>query len=600
MKERPKICCLDIDKSTIESLQESSFNIFDGSLGKKVKVKDAKFSKLLLNYDFPPNVHEYDIIIVDLDNEEIIDYCQDDHTRELHTGNTAGYFLSKYPETLFNPRPFSSHVFKKELSELKKRPHMVIAFATESYKLKYTIYNEGVNSSKSETPEIEIYSLLSDIDIAPAKFGTEVATCNGHYGLRLLLERYKKSISYKQTFHRRYIYSDSEKNSIPDPSFFPLMVNSHDEIISFMRFNNEQLLLVFPIIEEKKSFLKELLLTIAPDLMPHIFPNSKLSIWKDRKEYWLPNHGKLIMEKQDIETEFTKQLANITKRIEANYDEYSFLHSILTETDTELVKSIIKYLRWLDFENVIDVDDIKSNSEQLEEDIQIETENGLIIIECKGIGGTSTDSDCSQIHKIKFRRCKERNKFDVSAIYIVNHQRYLPPKDRENPPFTYNQIQDAINDERSLLTTWQLYNLYFDIDNDVITKQEARESLLKYGLINFKPHNLRKVDQTEEIFKNGFVCIVNITDTEINIGDELFIEKNGRFSKVIVLNLKANDTTVESYSNGELGIELDRPIKKNQSFGKGQLMNPLVNLLREEHRLFFPYQEISNSHLKTG
>ena len=71
------------------------------------------------------------------------------------------------------------------------------------------------------------------------------------------------------------------------------------------------------------------------------------------------------------------------------------------------------------------------------------------------IGGTSKDEECSQIFKIKSRRMKELKRFDVFGLYIVNHQKHLPPLNRENPPFTENQIQDAINDERGLLTTWQ-------------------------------------------------------------------------------------------------------------------------------------------------
>ena len=34
-----------------------------------------------------------------------------------------------------------------------------------------------------------------------------------------------------------------------------------------------------------------------------------------------------------------------------------------------------------------------------EEDLQIDTESALLAIEVKGIGGTSTDSDCNQITK---------------------------------------------------------------------------------------------------------------------------------------------------------------------------------------------------------
>ncbi len=192
----------------------------------------------------------------------------------------------------------------------------------------------------------------------------------------------------------------------------------------------------------------------------------------------------------------------------------------------------------------------------------------MLIIECKGIGGTSTDSDCSQISKIKHRRCKERNKFDVFALYIVNHQRYLPPLNRSNPPFNSNQIQDAINEERGLLSTWQLYNLYFDVDNGVISKNEARKSLLRYGLVDFKPKNLVFIDEPIEILKNGTVCIININNIELNIGDELIVERNGQYQKVILNGIQIDDKPVSSANSGEIGLLINSPIKKKSKLWK--------------------------------
>ncbi|MDR1108157.1 MAG: hypothetical protein LBL19_03890 [Spirochaetaceae bacterium] len=63
------------------------------------------------------------------------------------------------------------------------------------------------------------------------------------------------------------------------------------------------------------------------------------------------------------------------------------------------------------FENITDMD--KSRPETKEEDIQI-------------IEGE-----------------RPRNNFNVDAIYLVNHQRHLPPQDRKVVLFSDNQIKDA-------------------------------------------------------------------------------------------------------------------------------------------------------------
>ena len=148
-----------------------------------------------------------------------------------------------------------------------------------------------------------------------------------------------------------------------------------------------------------------------------------------------------------------------------------------------------------------------------EEDIQIEMEAGLIIIEAKGIGGTSRDDECSQISKIRSRRCEERNKFDVIALYIVNHQRHIPPLERKNPPFTENQVHDAELEKRGLLTTWDLYNLYFNVENGMISKKRAIECLMKPGLIKFIPDKITKLNLVKEIYQNGEVVIFDLIST---------------------------------------------------------------------------------------
>ncbi|MEQ8240645.1 MAG: hypothetical protein RIA69_15610 [Cyclobacteriaceae bacterium] len=219
-------------------------------------------------------------------------------------------------------------------------------------------------------------------------------------------------------------------------------------------------------------------------------------------------------------------------------------------------------MKWLGFDQIRKQDDEPKNSKILEEDIQIELENGLLIIECKGIGGTSTDSDCSQISKIKHRRCKDRNRFDVYALYIVNHQRYLPPLHRANPPFSDIQIQEAENDERGLLSTWQLFNLYHDIEAGILSKAEVRKMFLAYGLVTFRPLDLILVDEPKEFFKDGRVCIVTLSNIEIKLGDEVLIERDGQFERMMIEGIQLNDNPVTSVTNGEVGISLNNSIRK--------------------------------------
>lgn len=570
VNNRPRICCFDIDSKVIDQLTSSGFNIFSGNLGSKIKVPNKNrhdSHQLLLNFEYPANIHEYDIFIIDLDNFKTIDYKTEDHIITNHTGKSATSFLSSFPETIFDPRPLSSAVLKSKLSQIGKRPHITIIFTTGSYIVEYEslLITEGY-VSKQGLEEYNIYSFAGYPPLVEPKYGEEMYVCDMRLDLKSLLELYLKKANYNQIFYHPIVW-DNEKRT-PDPNYHPLIKNSNEEIVSIIESKDSSIKFYFPQMESKGDFLNTFLINIAPDILPELFPYSTTFDWKQNEEYWLPNYQKLLNEKKSLEKDYEEKIKLKDNEFDENLKRYSFLHEIITETGDNLVDALIKYLKWLGFRNVIKVDEEVIGTTVLEEDIQVETENGLLIIECKGIGGTSTDSDCSQISKIKHRRCKERNQFDVFALYIVNHQRYLPPLNRKNPPFSKNQKQDAVNDERGLLTTWQLFNLYYEIENGILNKKSARNILLEFGFLEFRPKNLILIDEPTEILKNGEVCIINITDIELNISEEILIEKNGKFQKAIIVGIQLNDQPVQTAKTGEIGLQLDIPIKKKSILWK--------------------------------
>jgi hypothetical protein len=570
INERPRICCVDLRKETIDSLVNEGYNIYNATLGDCIQIPNKKRHdnhQVLLNFDFPRNLHEYDIILIDLDNAKQIDYNPKEHIRTNHTGKSAILLLSSYPETIFNPRPLSSLILNEKLSQIGERKLMILVFTTGNYDIEYeTVRITEGYAERQGIQKYGIYSFAGHPPISEPKYGKEMSVCNVRDDLKSLLSSSVTKAHYNQTFYHPTKWEGNK--SVPDPRYVPLIKNSSGDIVSICEQGENSISFFFPQIEDKYAFISSFLKNIAPSISPELFPFSTSFSWKEKKEYWLPNHEKLIDEKEQVVFEYDKKLKIKDDQIAENKKEFLFLHELISESGDNLVNATIKFLKWLGFKNAINADNLKEEGQVLEEDIQVEFEEGLIIIECKGIAGTSTDSDCSQISKIKHRRCKERNCFDVFALYIVNHQRYLPPLQRSNPPFNENQIQDAVSDERGLLSTWQLFNLYFEVENGIITKEEARNTIIKYGLIEFKPSNLHFIDEPNEIFKDGTVCIVNIKDLKLKLGDELFIEKNGQFQKCVIEGIQLDDKPVQECSNGELGLRINIPIKKKSKLWK--------------------------------
>lgn len=311
-----------------------------------------------------------------------------------------------------------------------------------------------------------------------------VVVCPKKSEIGSLLAKHNSETTYDIVF-RHPTRQGSKGKLIDDESFVPLMEAGPGRVVAFAhkRKNNHSLL--FPRIKRKHEFMLDLFGTVLPTYFPRLFPYSTRFTWREDSHYRLPNEQALLTKRAQIQREYEAELREIDRRIEMNREEYSFLHDLITQSGDTLVKTVETYLDWLGFDHVVNVDE--TEPELREEDLRIETERGLLVIEVQGIAGTSTDKDCSQISKIKYRRAEERERFDVFGLYLVNHQRFLPPENRANPPFNDVQIQDATNDKRGLLTTYDLFKLYFNISNGYISKEAARNALFEIGLVGFRP-----------------------------------------------------------------------------------------------------------------
>ena len=560
--KKPLICLFDFDAKSVNAIKNEGFNILHSSLGSPVLMPDDNRNNgrlFLLNHDWPSNIHEYDIFIVDMEIGEAVSYNEDKHKRLYQTDEFASYFLVEHPQTVFDGRGFSGKALRNELNNIVGRTYIVIVFASQKKDFTYKII-KSVNHgyTNSGTASYDNYSFIWNPHHSKNIHGEEIDVCVIHSELNSLLMSCKHLMHYQAAFYHPTTWKGNAEE--PDANFFPLMRNKNKEIISYVKIDEGCTTFLFPQMREKEKLLIPLLENILPSLHPDVFPESTLFSWKNEQEYWLPNHAELLERKQDLERKFQVQKKQIDAEIEANLSEFAFLHELLSQTDDMLVNAVIKFLHWLDFPTVIEMDNNKSVKE---EDIQVVLDDGILIIECKGIGGTSKDSDCSQISKVKHRRCKERNKFDVSALYIVNNQRYLPPKSRKNPPFSEHQIDDAKNDERGLLTTWELFNAYFMEKSGIIDKSYIRTRLLDYGLVSFAPSEQQYLGKAKEVFKDGCVIILTLNGSIINKKDDLIVVHGCSYRKATVLNIQLNGTDVETARVGEVGLLIDKPVKRN-------------------------------------
>jgi len=560
--KHPLICLFDVEKEVEDELEKLNFNYESASFGSTVKVSnkrhDEKFMKL--NHEYPNNLHEFDVVMIDMTNSKSEDFDASQHSLNNTTGNKAHALLSAYPEQVFDPRPFSIHIISKQINELARKKSIVIAFFGSEISSEYQFVEITAHGPRvTDTLSYSNSTFYGGFPGANSRHGRKVKNPDKGSKLAPLFSKHLDGIEYRSVFFHPSVWKDGKNQK--DSNFIPLLLNERDEIISYAQFRDESLILVLPDIDDKPSFVASLFKTFLPDIMPDVFPFHGEFGWLENGDYLLPGESELLQKKSDIEEKYTKDIAENNDSMLRLKEENKFLADLISETGDTLVSSVEHYLRWLGFESVINFDD--TNPDILEEDIQVDCEDRFLVIEVKGVGGTSTDKDCSQISKIRYRRAEQRGKFDVFGLYIVNHQRYMPPKSRSNPPFTDNQVKDASLDKRGLTTTYDLYKAYFLIEDGILQKVDVRESLFKTGLIALEPENIISIGIPTEFFMDGQVAIVNLDGTTLNVGETLVIRKQNIYSKVTIESLQVDGTTVDSCNSGEVGVKLDRGLRKN-------------------------------------
>lgn len=561
--KHPMICLFDFEEEVEKELDKLRFNYVTASFGATVKVHNSSHEQkcMNLNHDYPNNLHEFDIVMLDMTNEKSEDYDARKHSLKNTTGNKAHALLSAYPEQVFDPRPFSTYIVSKQINELAVKKSIVIAFCGSENTSEYQFVEITSHSSKvTRKASYSNFNFYNRFPEHKSRHGRKVVIPENGSKLSPLLIKHLDGIEYRSVFLHPTVYTEG-KGYLKDSNFIPLLLNERNEILSYTHYVNGSLVLVFPDFDEKVSFITDLFKTYLPDIMPDVFPFHGEFGWLESGEYLLPGEFELLQEKADIEEQYLKDIADNENAALQIKEKYKFLANLISETGDPLVSAVEHYLKWLEFESVVNFDD--TNPDILEEDLQVDCGDRFLVVEIKGIGGTSTDKDCSQISKIRYRRAEQRGKFDVFGLYIVNHQRYMPPKSRSNPPFTKNQIKDAGLDNRGLLTAYDLYKAYFLIEEGILEKKDVREALFKTGLISLEPDNLISIGVPSEYFMDGQVAILNLDKVSLNVSDTLVVKKQDEYFKAKIESLQVDGKGVESCSSGEVGVKLDKKLKKN-------------------------------------
>ncbi len=256
--------------------------------------------------------------------------------------------------------------------------------------------------------------------------------------------------------------------------------------------------LLLPWFGEKNLEVAEWLLSdVLPDTLPHLFIPEKEN-WLDSYDYIFPgllNVFKQMEEENERHRQTMRRLEDQIEEIRASEQEP--FNQLLTTQGTELKEAVIRALKYLNFLNVVDVDDywkhvIRAKEENLwlidEDEKSIEQlirGSQLILVMIRSGEEGAEDGDCLLLQRYKGRRMQEFDNTRIKALLIGNYYRGIEAKLREIP-FSENQIGEAAKDGNGLLTTYELFKAIKAEKEKKITKEEIREQIkTKVGLMTF-------------------------------------------------------------------------------------------------------------------
>jgi len=122
-QERPKIFLVDVDAGAQESLTSAGFNVLLDTWFVDKPPNEQRGDSCLcrLNYDIPENLHEYDIVVVDLKERVSIEYDRIFHS-QIRNAKRSTPVLSVLciPQKVFDPRPLADVYSNPTLKKSKK------------------------------------------------------------------------------------------------------------------------------------------------------------------------------------------------------------------------------------------------------------------------------------------------------------------------------------------------------------------------------------------------------------------------------------------------------------------------------------------------
>jgi hypothetical protein len=552
---KPKILLMDMGYETEDFLKKEGYNVAAGSFGTPYNVeKSDSYLPVIRNGKLPFNLSEQEIIVINLWVTSILNKPLGN--KETPPGENDWW--ASCSVGLIDPRPRLMASVQDDFERIYSYGGVFIVFA-DSKVLQNLIFariaNEGYGKSFRTEKSIlyDNWSFLKTTDYITVNStqGEEIIINDGSFN-QILSEHVKGAI------YRCTISSEKRNDEHFQQDWTALAKNKFGGIVAYSIISkiHKGLILIFPQLNDKPHFLAKLFNEILPDLSPHLFPHLEGILWTQRPEYEHPKVLDLKYRIEEVLEEARKRAAMLEKDIDEERAALAFLHELITGTDKALVKAVKKTLEVLGFKNVADVDEEMEkigDKGAKREDLQIHDDTPTLLIEVKGISGIPKDAAALQGWKYVAPRMKEWDRTDVQALSIIDHQRKLPPLERDNRNcFREDIIINAEEHGFGLLTTWDLFRLTRSYLKNGWNHQNIKPLFYQHGRIDAVPRHYEFVGEVEDFWEKVKAVGVRLKASELKVGDRIAFELPVEFEEQDVESLQVEKEIVSIAKLGNL------------------------------------------------
>jgi hypothetical protein len=207
-------------------------------------------------------------------------------------------------------------------------------------------------------------------------------------------------------------------------------------------------------------------------------------------------------------------------------------------------------LQTLGFADVVDIDEERDSTGQLRrEDLQVRDRSPVLTVDVKGVGGLPSDAEALQADKHASIRMRETGRPEFLGLAIINHQRHLPPLERENKMPFRQEIIDAAGSGSGLMTAWDLYRLVRSFLRNGWKPEDVQDLFYRPGRISAVPCHYVYLGRVSHVFKPAFA--VSIQEGELSVGDRLALDLNNEYAERNVASLEINHQAIRRVEAGQ-------------------------------------------------